>query len=872
MLKDLLRLMKKRFAELKELDSAIEQALEIDRESEKNIREEMEGTEELLNSSHFENELNEVEMENDLEATESEEIASESDIEPESEENTELEDKEWEQEEREFKGNAKKLEIDPVLGDTTEDSEVRVSITEGEREIREENKENSKQNEQEERQFKGNAKRLEIEPILDDSAEDKEVAEILKDKGGELHENPKERTTSEKEKQVEKENAKKLEIPPVLENTEEDKEVVKSLKEKEIQEKEKAKQGEQEQETKGEKISYDENYNIVREIYCELEGPISYEEISKEQEKTQESEQTKEKEVGEEKQDYIEETIEETKDQLENTSDLIPEAEEGPFEDLLYDLETDTNEGAELERVAQEVNNSDILSEQEGIEKKNEQDLHPSQLSEEKKDSEKYLEKSDIYVEEREEEKANEKKEMVKESVATEKKSLINNVPKNNDQNNDDKHQKQIEIRKDEKQIPDNEKNKALEEAIFAKKEYREDNEDQKDSPEDFPELDDIEDTQILEYEKEEREQINEAPLQDFLESTKQELRELNEEDFQEDWEKTLKEWIENLHIKEISNKEVEELLYILRKYSFLRKVYKTRDKLLKKYFKGKSTLKELVKLRVIQGLFESVSRVEKQLFINLKSFRDLYNSSHLREQALAEKEKFLLHLFTKLTYFKLLYYPPAIPPAQISNFNWAQKLKNKFTIIKDLDQKSKATIQNILSKDIISKEDEKEIIGIISLLPTETLIEIFGLVFAYHTTHYIRWGWEFYKSTKQIMLERFSNLSRIAYGRIREIKRLSQLETELESLRKEHEKIKLIEQNKGEISELFPEIKDFKNDRSKLMKEFEKKTQKNAIWRGRITKKYKNWIENKIEKINDNLQKEKLIIHFIHFSKENFK
>ncbi|TXT63691.1 MAG: hypothetical protein BAJALOKI1v1_680004 [Promethearchaeota archaeon] len=661
------------------------------------------------------------------------------------------------QEEKSFKGKAKYLEIESVVEDTEEDKEVQEVLTEQELD---EEREGVQEAEtlHEEASFKGKAKHLEIPPVLEESEEDREAQETLKDKGEEIRE-----VENEEEELQEKElkgNAKRLEIEAVIDDTDEDKEVEESLKEKEAEiEKEK-------EEPKVEHIYYDEEYNIIREIYCELEGPIAIEYRNREEEKQEEYEEESEKTREEKELLLVDEILDNIREHLEDSSheEVLDSIEVDQYDSLLFDIDNEANENSNEKHIEEEMG---------------------AYIDEKEKENEDYREKE---------------KEQEREIIEQEK------------------------LEKEENQ----------EEAEKKRKEKKD--------------------------------------LEKLLEDVQKELQKSYEKGLSEEWEDILKKWAESVESKDISEKEKQELLALLRKFSFLRHLYKKKVALAGKYLEGKLTEEELLLLHAIQTIFDSVSPLEKQIFINLKSFRELYSNSHLREKALGEKEKFMRHLFTKLTYFKLLYYPSALPSTRISAINWVEMLKQKLSSIKELDQESKAQIQHILSKEEFSKAEEKRIIEILSVLPTETLIEIFGELFAYHTTKYIRWGWDFYRSTKQLMLERFFNLSNKAYDRIREIARLSQLEKEIKSLRNEFEKIKLVTEKKETIFKQFPEIKDLKNDRTDLMKRFEHETGKNAIWRSKLTKNYIEWVENRFEKMKAILEKEKLITPYLYFMEENFK
>jgi hypothetical protein len=55
-------------------------------------------------------------------------------------------------------------------------------------------------------------------------------------------------------------------------------------------------------------------------------------------------------------------------------------------------------------------------------------------------------------------------------------------------------------------------------------------------------------------------------------------------------------------------------------------------------------------------------------------------------------------------------------------------------------------------------------------------------------------------------------------------------------------------------------------------MKNFEIESGKNAIWQENITKNFVKWVKNKIEKVSNDFQKNKLIISYLYFLEEKFK
>ena len=70
-----------------------------------------------------------------------------------------------------------------------------------------------------------------------------------------------------------------------------------------------------------------------------------------------------------------------------------------------------------------------------------------------------------------------------------------------------------------------------------------------------------------------------------------------------------------------------------------------------------------------------------------------------------------------------------------------------------------KSLILKILQKEELTEGDKKELISILSKLPTEQLIHLLGNNFKKHTQNYIKWGWDFDQGVKRLMLNRFISI-----------------------------------------------------------------------------------------------------------------
>ena len=69
-----------------------------------------------------------------------------------------------------------------------------------------------------------------------------------------------------------------------------------------------------------------------------------------------------------------------------------------------------------------------------------------------------------------------------------------------------------------------------------------------------------------------------------------------------------------------------------------------------------------------------------------------------------------------------------------------------------------KSLIIKTIKKDKLDEDDKKQLISVLSKLPTEDLISLLGNDFRQHTQKYVKWGWDFDLVVKKLMIQNFLN------------------------------------------------------------------------------------------------------------------
>ena len=222
-----------------------------------------------------------------------------------------------------------------------------------------------------------------------------------------------------------------------------------------------------------------------------------------------------------------------------------------------------------------------------------------------------------------------------------------------------------------------------------------------------------------------------------------------DEEKVEEEWERLLVKWITEISTTELSEKEKNELIRLVKKYGKLRSLYKLRMKLLHKLSRKTISSQELKELYRIIDIFAKVPHNYHKLWKKLQYFVNFYdeNISWHRYKLDRVKDNFLADV---VSIFKnYIIGGTAKQDVREKGDNWKQKIENS----RDLNQEDKNVIMSILSKKIRAEEDIEILSKLLSKLSTDDLIEVFGIYFKDHTENYVRWGWEFSQPVRKLML-----------------------------------------------------------------------------------------------------------------------
>ena len=194
------------------------------------------------------------------------------------------------------------------------------------------------------------------------------------------------------------------------------------------------------------------------------------------------------------------------------------------------------------------------------------------------------------------------------------------------------------------------------------------------------------------------------------------------------EWEILLEKWINEFDEKELSQVIKKELINIVRKYRKFRVIYK---KIIQLVQKVNLTKKESYEIEDLLKILDKISTKQEKIFRNLRSFQGFYNENIIWNKSLimANREKFIKHLAQKLKDLKKI---------ERNNISvkkyWKEILKENLYKSTTLSLNEKSRINRIIQKGNLKKEDIKELISILSKLPTEVLISLLGNNFKLHT------------------------------------------------------------------------------------------------------------------------------------------
>lgn len=67
-----------------------------------------------------------------------------------------------------------------------------------------------------------------------------------------------------------------------------------------------------------------------------------------------------------------------------------------------------------------------------------------------------------------------------------------------------------------------------------------------------------------------------------------------------------------------------------------------------------------------------------------------------------------------------------------------------------------KDKVYKILQKEKLTKEDERELISILSKRPSDELVKLLGSRYKLHMNNYVKWDWDFDQGVKKLMVNEF--------------------------------------------------------------------------------------------------------------------
>jgi len=141
------------------------------------------------------------------------------------------------------------------------------------------------------------------------------------------------------------------------------------------------------------------------------------------------------------------------------------------------------------------------------------------------------------------------------------------------------------------------------------------------------------------------------------------------------------------------------------------------------------------------------------EIFKNLRAFKAFYNENikWYKPSIMAAKERFIKHLAQRLKNLKKIE-----KSQKVIKKNWRELLKENLYKNTTLSLNEKSIIIKILQKERLTEGDKKQLISILSKLPTEELISLLGEDFEKHTQNYVRWGWDYDLGVKKLMLNKY--------------------------------------------------------------------------------------------------------------------
>ena len=140
-----------------------------------------------------------------------------------------------------------------------------------------------------------------------------------------------------------------------------------------------------------------------------------------------------------------------------------------------------------------------------------------------------------------------------------------------------------------------------------------------------------------------------------------------------------------------------------------------------------------------IEGLLknlEKMTAIQANMFRNLRAFQGFYNENIMwnRYLIIAKKEKFIKFLVQKLKNLK-----KTKGTQKIVRKDWKEILNENLYKNTTLNIMEKSLIIKLIQKEKLNEIEKKNLISILSKLPTEELITLLGNSFEKHINNYVR-------------------------------------------------------------------------------------------------------------------------------------
>ncbi|TES95679.1 MAG: hypothetical protein E3J90_09265 [Promethearchaeota archaeon] len=248
----------------------------------------------------------------------------------------------------------------------------------------------------------------------------------------------------------------------------------------------------------------------------------------------------------------------------------------------------------------------------------------------------------------------------------------------------------------------------------------------------------------------------------------------------EKEWIFFLKNWMKE-ESEEIINPQMKnQLNQIIEKYNELDELTKSFKELYNKMKLRQLSQTEIMKFEILIKILQKSDPSNILLFTNLRSIKNYLTRQKLDE---TQKNHMLNHFFTQFPPIKQLNYVltqklQVVPDIDIkfekstteeiskdqTLKNWKEVLKENLYKITMFSLNEKSIIIKIIKKAKLDEDDKKQLISILSKLPTEDLNSLLGNDFENHTRNYVKWGWDYDLGLKRLMLKEFLKRMNISY------------------------------------------------------------------------------------------------------------